>query len=154
MTNAKAEAPQGKSIYFLYKGRLNVYIGNWPGAKRLRGPRLLCTSIFYRLLESQMVQSFGQAAPEGILLPAIPYSMVQPGFILNLNAFVLPMRGKRLEGNKESRYEGREVFIGFFSFYLYLKVNAGALGSPRAALDPAAFFGLILLNRRHCVMGA
>jgi hypothetical protein len=41
------------------------------------------------------------------------------------------MRGKELEGNKESWYEGREVFIGFFSFYLYLKVNAGALGILR-----------------------
>jgi hypothetical protein len=61
--------------------------------------------------------------------------MVQSGFILNLNAFVLPMRGKRLGGNVESRHEAREVFIGFFSFYLYLKVNAGALGLLQQNLD-------------------
>jgi hypothetical protein len=53
--------------------------------------------------------------------------MVQPGFILNLNAFVLPMRGKRLEGNKENRHEAGEVFIGSFSFYRYRKVNAFTL---------------------------
>jgi hypothetical protein len=39
--------------------------------------------------------------------------MVQPGFILNLNAFVLPMRGKKQEGNKEGWYAGRAVLLAF-----------------------------------------
>jgi hypothetical protein len=39
--------------------------------------------------------------------------MVQPGFVLKLNAFVLPMRGKKREGNKEGWYEGREVLSAF-----------------------------------------
>jgi hypothetical protein len=110
------------------------------GAKCLWGPRLLCTSIFYPLLESQMVQSFGQAAPEGILLPGHSLFYGSPGFILNLNAFVLPMRGKRLGGNEENRHEAREVFIGFSFFNLYLKVNAFALCARHAWLE--AFFPL------------
>jgi hypothetical protein len=52
-------------------------------------------------------------APQAFCSPTIPYSKVQPGFVLKLKAFVLPKRGKKQEGNKEGWYEGREVLLAF-----------------------------------------
>jgi hypothetical protein len=41
--------------------------------------------------------------------------MVQPGFVLKLKAFVLPMRGKKQEGNKEAGMRA-EQFYRLFLF--------------------------------------
>jgi hypothetical protein len=98
----------------LYKSRLNFYNSNRQGSKTPSGTTLALHQLILSSPENQMVQSFGQVVPEGVLLPCHSLFARSNEIYSLLNTVVLMMRRKKLEGNKQGWYEDREVFIGLF----------------------------------------
>jgi hypothetical protein len=75
--------------------------------------------------------------PLGVLLPAIPYSMVQPGFVLNLNTFALPNRQPRLK--KLMRIFNRQDEESFLK-----KITLFPLREPKLRFRRCAYFFFVM----------